>query len=120
MPVAQITTLRSMNRVAELNRVGIMVGAGAEGHLDNDRYIGGTPYQQNGLMYQANSYKPLYRYGKRYTKYKKSFNLFVYTDSPDAAGVEKFLDSVKSKIKQPEVNRSQTEFFWLDANYEEK
>lgn len=110
-----------MNRVAELNRVGIMVGAGEEGHLDNDRFIGGTPYNKNGILLRSDSYNPLYRYGKRYTKYKKSFNLFIYTDSPDAAAVEKFLDNVKEKtLRQPDVNKAQTQFFWLDVSYEEK
>lgn len=65
-----------------------------------------TYLQPSGVVSEASIEKPIYAYAKNYTKGKKDFSLFMYSDSSNSKAVEKFFDASVKNVKTTDVSEA--------------
>ena len=60
----------------------------------------------SGVIVEPTSETPIIAYAKNYTKGKKDFSLFLYSDSKDAKAIEKFMDKAIKDVKVADVSEA--------------
>lgn len=90
-----------MRNYAELNRPGIYRRLRAKEVLAK-RY-NSLPYKWRGVLLRASKDRPIYSYGKNFTKFKKEFSLFIWTQEGDQEKIEAHFDKVVKGLKREQI-----------------
>lgn len=70
-------------------------------------YISRRTYlMPDGTISVATPEKPIYAYAKGYTKGKKDFCLFLYSDSKNKKAIEKFMDKALKSVKVADISEA--------------
>lgn len=112
----------ALDRRPILDKIYLMEGADtSNGELETAVRYGGFAYQtQDGFIGEATREAPIYRYGKKYTKFKLTVNIFTHSLDPDPKAVEKTLDTVASKLKRADILETTKGFYGIDVYHEQK
>lgn len=60
----------------------------------------------NGVIETPTPDRPVFAYAKNYTKGKKDFSLFLYSDSNDEKSIEEFMDKAIKDVKVADVSEA--------------
>ena len=103
-------------RAPILDMVYIMDGASTSNvdELESSKYYNYKYVTQSNWVEYSTIEQPIYRYGKRLTKFNMDFNLFTYTLDIDKKSVESTFEKIKKNLKREDVLKAKETFFALD------
>lgn len=58
----------------------------------------------NGVVETPTPDKPVFAYAKNYSKGKKDFSLFIYSDSRNGKAIEEFMDKAIKEVKIADIS----------------
>ena len=118
-----------MNKVSREKHVTLNLPAlwkAVPGDSINTRtYTSNRTYLEGQLVSVASNERPITRYVKTFTKGKKDFSLFMFSDESDLKKISDFFDGIVKKLTIESVSKSLISassdgFTYLDTYYKEK
>lgn len=105
-----------------INKIYIMSGsAQSDGNLETATRTYGFIYaEKNGFLNEATRFDPVYRYGKKFTKFKLDFNIFTHTKDEDTKAVEGTFDAIVKNIKRADILEAINGFYGLEIYHGEE
>lgn len=99
-----------------IEKIYVMTGAEqSNGELETAIRTRGLVYaDKSGFLNEATMETPVYRYGKKYTKFKLDFNVFTHSRDSNGKAVEETLDTIAGSLNRADILETRNGFYGLD------